>query len=64
MGSRVDPSFDIVDEAGRGGLSRPIATKAMMLGVKGAEADTLINVPGTQLFQGLQKLVGEGNGMV
>ena len=45
VGSRVDPLFDIVNQAGRGGLSRPIATKAMLLGVKGAKADTLINVP-------------------
>ena len=64
MGSRVDPLFDIVNQAGRGGLSRPIAMKAMLLGVKGAKADTLINVPGTQSFQGLQKIVGEGNGTV
>ena len=59
VGSRVDPLFDIVNQAGRGGLSRPIATKAMLLGVKGAEA--LVNVPGTQSFQGLQKIIGEGD---
>ena len=32
--------------------------------MEGAKADTLVHVPGAESLQGLQKVVGEGNGAV
>ena len=61
MRSGVDSAFNVVDQAGRGCLCRPVAAEDVLLGVERAKVNTLVNVPGTQPFQGLQKIIGEGD---
>ena len=60
----IDASLDIIDKGGSGGLRGAVTSEAVLVWVKRAKPDALVHVPGAEPLQGLEKIVGKGNGTV
>ena len=60
----IDVSFDVVRKRGRSRLHRFVTAEAVLLPMERGKEDTLLDMPRAETFQGLEEVVGEGDGTI